>query len=125
MGPRFSKSLFWSTATFSGAATLLYLCLTPAPPQLYGPLGWDKLQHAAAFGFLAFLIFKSLEARQKPIRISSLFAFIIATSFGGIIELLQGWLTLNRKAEWLDLAADSLGACVVAIIIHSYYRNRG
>jgi len=120
-----SRPLFWYAATLSGAVTLLYFCLTPIPPQVEGPLGWDKLQHAIAFGFLAFLLFKSLEARQISTRFSSFFAFFGSVLFGGLIELLQGWLTLNRKAEWLDLAADSLGALAVTILLHQFYKARG
>lgn len=32
--------------------------------------------------------------------------------FGGLIEMLQGILPINRNADWLDLAADSLGAVI-------------
>lgn len=125
MNLNFSRPLFWSAATLSGAGTLLYLCLTPMPPQIEGPLGWDKLQHAVAFGLLAFLSFMSLESRQISTRFSSFFAFFGTVLFGGLIELLQGCLTINRKAEWLDLAADSLGALAVTILLHQFYRTRG
>lgn len=120
-----SRFQFWSAATVSASVTLLYLCLTPMPPQIDGPLGWDKLQHAVAFGFLTFLLFKSLEAHKISTLFSSFFAFFGAALFGGLIELLQGWLTVNRKAEWLDFAADSLGALTVTIFLHQFYRTRG
>ena len=35
--------------------------------------------------------------------------------FGALIEVLQGILPINRNADWLDLAADSLGAVIGTI----------
>jgi VanZ family protein len=95
---------------------LLYLSLTPSPPQVEGPLGWDKLQHGAALGVMAFLLFRaSLPFRATPFRAACI-GFVGATLFGGLIEILQGTLTVNRQADPLDFAADAVGA-VIAVLL--------
>ena len=40
----------------SWAIAILWLSLTPAPPHIPGPLGWDKLLHSGAYALLALLL---------------------------------------------------------------------
>ena len=109
----------------SWSITLLYLSLAPAPPQLEGPLGWDKLQHSAALGVLAFLVSMTCIALSQPLKRSIAIGFIYSTLFGGLIEILQGVFTTYRQAEPLDFAADTVGASIVAMTLFFSLRYRG
>ncbi len=106
------------------AIMLLYLSLTPAPPHVEGPLGWDKLQHAAALGVMAFLVLRASRSFcASPFR-SACTGFVFATFFGGLIEILQGF-TANRQADPIDFAADAVGALIAVLLprIGSYVRG--
>ena len=93
------------------AGAICWLSLIPAPPVLHHRwLGWDKLQHAAAFGLLTLLIGGAMTScRASDVRCWGR-AVLLATCFGALIELLQGVLTRYRSAEFGDLAADLVGA---------------
>jgi VanZ family protein len=98
------------------AIVLLYLSLAPSPPQVDGPLGWDKLQHGLALGVMAFLLFRAcVSFRVSPFR-SACMGFVWATLFGGVIEILQGAFTAHRQADPIDFAADGVGA-VIAVLL--------
>jgi VanZ family protein len=97
---------------------LLYLSLTPTLPHVGGLLGWDKFQHAAALGVLAFLICCTCLSYRKNLKISCFTGFVCAALFGGLIELLQGSLTVNRHADILDFVADSVGAFIMMLVVY-------
>jgi len=82
------------------AVVLLYLSLTPSPPQIEGPLGWDKLQHAAALGVMALLVFRSCIEFGRSLTRSGIIGIISAILFGGLIELLQSWFTETVRQSW-------------------------
>lgn len=109
MFPRFLLLAAWG-------GCLLWLSLTPAPPQLPPVLWWDKLQHGAAFVVFtllaggAFVTVPSLARRCWGV------AFLAAIAFGGLIEVLQALLTTTRRAEIGDLLADAVGAGIVCLL---------
>lgn len=45
-----------------------------------------------------------------------LFAFLAPILMSGIIELLQEYCTTTRSGEWLDLAANSTGVTLAALL---------
>lgn len=108
----------WSVA-------LLFLCLTDGPPELEGPLGWDKLQHAGAFGLLALLVSAACLSSRKSPSLSAMTGSAYAILFGGAIEILQQTLTTSRQADPYDLAADAAGALFAVAILHLRQRRRG
>jgi VanZ family protein len=88
--------LFWLALI---AITLL--ALSPRPPAV-ADLGWDKLNHLAAFALLGLLARLAWPAQSLVRWLLSLLVY------GGLLEIAQG-LTPNRQAEWGDLLADALG----------------
>ena len=82
---------------------ITYLALVPNPPQGVNT-GWDKSNHALAFGSLAFASVWALwpQPRQWWLLTVALLAY------GGGIEIAQTLLP-PRSGEWLDLLADSVG----------------
>jgi VanZ family protein len=85
------------------ATIVALLALMPAPPP-QADLGWDKLNHAAAFAAMGWCaVFGWRDARAVlPAVLLALLAF------GGAIELLQ-LLVPTRSAEWADWLADGVG----------------
>lgn len=98
---RLARLLFWSAAAFA----LVMACL-PQPVALPGDPG-DKLLHIIAFAGLALLA-----ALAYP-RVRLLTVLTGLSLFGAMIELVQMIPALNRSAEWLDWAADTLAVAVV------------
>ena len=90
--------LFWP-----GVALIAWGELTPHPPTLDGPLGWDKAEHFIAYFGPASMTTMILGLRP---RLVAAIAGVILLS--GALELLQA-LT-GRDAELLDFVANSLGA---------------
>jgi VanZ family protein len=85
-----------------------YLALTPAPPAGMD-LGWDKLNHVAAFGALAFAGLLSCPGSRSQ-RVA---VFLGLLAYGGAIEILQLFVP-GRACEWRDLLADAAGIAVGA-----------
>ena len=86
-----------------------WLALTPKPPPRID-LGWDKLNHMAAFIALAFAASLGWPHSWRP-RALWLCALL---AYGGLIELLQRHVP-GRSAEWGDLLADAVGLCCGAV----------
>jgi VanZ family protein len=87
-----------------------WLTLTPKPPPAID-LGWDKLNHVAAFmalGFSAYLSYPDSARR----RVAALCAMV---ALGGLIEILQLYVP-GRSSEWGDLLADAIGVGAGAIV---------
>ena len=63
----------------------------------------DKIEHALAFLLLTFW-FGSIVVRRD-----FLWLALALLVFGGLIELVQGWMGLGRRADLLDLCADAIG----------------
>jgi len=119
----FSTILFMMVMMWS--IVLLYLSLIPSPPQIEGPFGWDKLQHAAALGVMALMVSWACIAAQKTLIRSVCIGFVYATLFGGVIEVLQEFFTTSRQADPLDFAADALGALIAVIVLYHFLLRRG
>lgn len=104
-------------------AAIAYLTLVPSPlPEPPMPLfeGADKVIHGLMFLVLAWCLNLDL-SRQKTF-VTAIVAFVLATGYGGLIEILQGAMQLGRSADILDFAADVGGAAVGALI--SYLTKR-
>ena len=84
------------------AATIVWLSLTPSPPQVDVQFG-DKLGHFGAYGLLM-LWFSFLYPR---LRVQALYAIsFIAMGIG--LEFWQGWLGY-RTYDLMDMAANTIG----------------
>lgn len=107
----------WLLATLFVAGLIACLSLVPSPPQMPGLLGWDKLQHAGAYGLLSLLIAQTLNTlpRLRPEK-AWWRAALAAICYGGLMEILQLLMHLGRTAEWSDLAADALGVVICCVL---------
>jgi VanZ family protein len=108
---------------FGVSTAIFWLSLTSSPPVVEGPLiGWDKAQHALAYGVLALMAgrFFSLWALSRTAAWG--FAVVYAIGFGGLLEILQAGVGTGRAGEWGDLFADAIGALGVSSI--SWWRQK-
>lgn len=97
---------FWQLVLLVLITVVCVLALTPAPPKTMS-LGWDKLNHAAAFTALAVTGCLGFAGRRR-----AKWGVVLALlAFGGLIEILQASVP-GRAGEWADLLADGVGiAC--------------
>jgi VanZ family protein len=94
---RFGAILFWPAL-----AVVMWGELTPHPPQLAGPLMWDKLDH-----FIAYFGLALLSTLAWGLKRSLIWLFLGLVVLGGGMEILQA--LLGRDAEWGDFIANDLG----------------
>jgi hypothetical protein len=101
-------------------ATVLYLTLSPHPPQValdtipYG----DKIEHFTAFAALA------LMARLGFPRVADWHLLEHLSFLGAMIEVVQATPDLQRDCDWHDWLADSLGALAMLMAVRLFFRWR-
>ncbi|MGX2041772.1 hypothetical protein ACWJKU_16820 [Methylocaldum sp. MU1018] len=85
-------------------ATVVWLSLTPDPPQPPTPwLAWDKAQHALAYASLMYWFRQAfLPGWRWP-------AFLVSLGVG--LEFLQG-LGGARTFDPIDMVANGIGVCL-------------
>lgn len=79
----------------------------------------DKVGHFIAYALTAWLACQVLGIYLNR-KTTFILAFLYATITGGILELLQAYLTTSRQGEWSDLVANLLGTltgCVIFSLI--------
>lgn len=90
---------------------VLVVCLVPIEdPPLKDVRFIDKWTHLVLFGGVCGVLFSEMTLHGLRRR---WFAPVAAGLFGGIVELLQAFCTTYRSGEWLDFAADAVGAFMV------------
>jgi len=102
------------------AVIILWLSVTPSPPQLPGVLGWDKLLHAGSYGLLTLLVAQLLLYLSLNLRKAGWQAVSFAISYGALLEVLQRFLHTGRTAEWGDLLADAAGAFLAYLAFRTF-----
>jgi VanZ family protein len=91
------------------AAGVLSFALAPAMPFDMSLGG--SVQHIFAFTVLASLAFFFWPNAIPQLIWSGL------VGFGGLIELLQGWMALGRQAEWTDWFVDIIAVSLTMAVI--------
>lgn len=111
----------WLLTALCGAA-ILWLTLAPRPlGDLEPPLfpGADKLVHAIMFGGLTAMMLLDRTRRNgwHPVRVATTVAYAGAASGLGVaIEFVQRAMGMGRGYDALDMAADTAGAFIVAVL---------
>jgi len=93
-------------------------------PQPKGILGWDKLQHLAAFAVLAAatgLWITPAFWKRRPVLSLSLVA-LIGSAYGVVDELHQYYVPGRFSSSW-DWLADTLGALLGAVAVLLFMRR--
>lgn len=101
------------------------LCTIPVPevPELDDVPFFDKWVHFVMFGALAVTMYIDRRlARQGTTPLFILSAFLFPSFWGGLMELVQAYLTTCRSGEWLDFYADTFGALLGTIISYTTWK---
>lgn len=112
------------------------LVLTLLPPQVLPKVpNWDlisvnSLAHLFVFLVWAFLLlfgFYRSNVNGLTKKFSSvLFTFILAVSYGALIELLQGFMRLGRQSDIADIFFNTIGALLGIIsfyLIKNFFKR--
>lgn len=77
----------------------------------------DKIAHFVMYGGLELVIwFEYLRSHSTiDIKKTIVLGIVAPIVLGGVIELAQMYLTVNRSGEWADFAADSIGVLSGAV----------
>jgi len=77
---------------------------------------FDKLVHLIIYAILSFLSIMGFSKQSKSFLLSKnlqYFSSILFSVFaGGVIELLQQYVFINRYGDWLDFIANSIGSVI-------------
>ena len=90
-----------------------YLSLfTPPKTELANVRFIDKWAHVLMYGSLAFVLWiEDWRVRKaSPSMPRALALYIGPVAMSGLIELAQAYCTTDRSGDWLDLAANAIGA---------------
>lgn len=97
------------------ALTIVLLSLLPIPDLKVGvhvPLA-DKWTHMVMYGVLTLAIWFDYKRSHQKYNAWQLlvFTFMAPILMGGVLELMQAYLTSCRSGEWLDFVANTIGVC--------------
>ena len=103
-------------------ALILWLTLAPKPlgeepPQLFP--GADKVVHGLMFGFLTAMMLLDWQRIHSWSKVTWGMSTLYATAvsfFGIFIECAQNMMGMGRSFDWWDIAADTIGAFLVAVL---------
>ena len=99
---------------------ILYLCLMDtAPLPKIQVSNFDKFVHFVMFFTISGVIFfESTSYFRKRISTWKIigFAFFFPVIYGGLIEVAQEYLPVNRAGDWMDFEFNVIGISVALII---------
>ena len=84
---------------------------------------FDKLVHLVIYAMLSGLILLGFLKNQKTTTLYCWISIVFASAYGGIVELLQQYIFINRYGDWYDFLANTLGA-ILGIVIMKIVRKR-
>ncbi len=117
----FIISLIW-------ALLILVLCAIPGGslPQIhfFTIPNFDKIVHAGLYFPLAFFLCAEFDLTKKTIfQLSGpLLTMLIVAFYGGLIEILQEKLFINRSADIMDFFSDLVGGLAGLTIYYLFFR---
>jgi len=114
--------LFW-------ALTILILSSIPSKElpdfSFWKLFSFDKFVHVAMYGILSFQVMKACVRqyanwwlRYNAVRVSLVFG----TIYGGLIELFQENVLIDRHGDWMDLISNIVGT-ILGIFLYRYIFN--
>lgn len=100
-------------------AAILVVCMIPIPDTPLSEVSLiDKWTHVAMYAALEVVMFTELNRRRASLSAGRLLAATVVApaALGGLVELMQAYLTTYRSGEWADFAADCVGVLAGAIV---------
>lgn len=100
-------------------AAILVVCMIPIPDTPLSEVSLiDKWTHVAMYAALDVVMFTELNRRRASLSAGRLLAATVVApaALGGLVELMQAYLTTYRSGEWADFAADCVGVLAGALV---------
>ena len=97
------------------ALVIIILSTIPIPEikHLEGVPLIDKWVHFLMYAVMSVAMWIDQRNSTQPLSVTYyLWMLIIPSCLGGILELVQAYLTTCRSGEWLDAIADTIGAVI-------------
>ena len=97
------------------ALAIIILSTIPLPEvkPLEGVPLIDKWVHFVMYASLSIAMWIDQRNSHQPCPMAYyLWMFILPSCLGGLLELVQAYLTTCRSGEWLDAIADTIGAVI-------------
>ncbi len=116
--------LYFATAAI--VATVLYLTLMPAGPDMGMDIfpHADKVVHFLMFGAVAVSLWWDISRRGLRIDMRGLCVSVVLSSLlGGAVELLQQIMDIGRSCDVWDWVADTAGALMLPIMMYPLLRR--
>jgi len=101
----------WLTGAWLLVGLVIYLSLTPHPPEPFSFSNADKLEHGIAYGSLA-LWFCQIYVSVR----SRMIAIIALIGLGIGLEFVQGWTGYRFFDVW-DMVANSIGVMLGFLLV--------
>jgi VanZ family protein len=103
----------WLTGGWLLVGLVVYLSLTPHPPELLSIQNADKLEHGFAYGSLAFWFCQIyLSTRSRMIAIAALIGLGVG------LEFVQGWTGYRHFDVW-DMVANGIGVLFGFLLVRT------
>jgi VanZ family protein len=113
---------FWSAQLWTLFVTILCLMNGSNLPKV-GIKGADKYVHFCFHFVFALLWFLYFFAKTNRLAFSVFMVFAFSFLFGVSIEFAQAYLTHNRKADILDVLANTVGAITALLAMLFLFRT--
>lgn len=102
---------------FTFLVTLVIIVLSTIPIPEVKPLEGvpliDKWVHFVMYAILSIAMWVDQKNCHQPLSPTFyLWMIVLPSCLGGILELVQAYLTTCRSGEWLDVIADAIGALI-------------
>lgn len=122
--------MFWKFNLPAIAWAIIIVVLSGYPGDEMPPdpfINFDKLAHSGVYALLAFLLYYGFVKQYTYPYLrykASLWSFVITVFLGGFMEILQDCIFINRRGDWIDFAADALGALIGVIVAVKIIGNK-
>ena len=110
------------------AVVILILCAIPGGSFPRYPIfkipNFDKIVHGCLYFPLAFFLGAEFDLSKKRILtiMGPLITMLVVAFYGGLIEILQETIFLNRSGEWLDFLSDIIGGLTGLAVYYLFFR---
>lgn len=114
-------------AALGWTLTILISCLTSAKnisSLHFSFLGYDKVIHVSIYFVLVILWLFYFTTKQVPTKKMYIRVALAAVTYGIIIEILQGAVTNDRSADFLDVIANAIGISIATTVFYWYKRPK-
>ncbi len=108
---------------FTTVVTIAVILLSVLPFHEKTPLDdvpfIDKWTHCVMYAGLSVAMWLDMKGYKRHLHPTTyILAWLLPSLLGGLLELVQKYLTTYRSGEWMDFVADALGAVIATVVCY-------